>query len=391
MIAVRLIDRARRGDGFAIPAAIFVIVVLTLVALAGLYVAQSNATANTGIRLSLRALYAADAGATEVIGTWDRGAFLQLNPGDSAVTEWRTLPGGSKYRTSVLRVDDDVSGSETLFRLRTVGRPARGTAQRVLVNMVRVRRADVLCCDAAIKLQGSLWLQGVGAGVKVSGIDTPPVAWGATCPADRTDIPGVLMQETDSLRISGAPIIEGTPPIDEDPTIASDDFLQFGDISYTDLTRMADKQLIGDQVIANALPSVDEDGRCAEWELMNWGDPLNPGGPCWDYMPVIHASGDMTVSGNGLGQGILLVDGDLIVTGTFEFYGLVIVQGEADFRGTTELNGTLLSRNGATAGEESWLAGGTTLQYSSCSALRALQHAIVAEPLAGRNWFEAFE
>jgi hypothetical protein len=390
MNAVRLIDRARRREGFAIPAAVFVIVVLTLVALAGLYVAQSNATANTGIRLSLRALYAADAGATEVIGTWDRATFLQLNPGDSAVTEWRTLPGGSKYRTSVLRVDDDVSGSETLFRLRTVGRPAHGTAQRVLVNMVRVVRADVMCCDAAIKLRGSLWLQGVGPGVKVSGVDTPPEAWGAHCPPDRTDIPGVLMQETDSLRTSGQPVIAGVPPIAEDPTITTDDFEQFGEIDYVDLTRMADKQLIGDQTIANTQPIV-EDGRCAEWEPMNWGDPSDPSSPCWDYMPVIHASGDVMVTGTGYGQGILLIDGNLVVTGTFEFYGIVIVQGMASFRGTTDLNGTLLARNGAIAGEESWLAGGTTLQYSSCSAGRALQYAIVAEPLAGRNWFEALE
>jgi hypothetical protein len=242
-----------------------------------------------------------------------------------------------------------------------------------------------------MKLQGRLWIQGTGSGVKVSGVDTPPVAWGAACPSDRTNLPGVLMQETDSLRITGHPILEGTPPVDEDPAIVSDDFEQFGEISYVDLTRMADKQLIGDQVVVtNAQPTV-EDGRCAEWELMNWGDPNNPGSPCWDYMPVIHATGDVVVSGNGLGQGIMLVDGDLIVTGTFEFYGIIIVQGQADFRGTTDLNGALLARNGATAGDQSWLRGGTTLQYSSCSAVRALQHAIVAEPLAGRNWFEALE
>jgi hypothetical protein len=385
-----MIHRARQDYGFAIPAAVFVIVVLTLVALAGLYVAQSNATANTGVRLSLKALYAADAGATEVIGTWDRATFLQLNPGDSAVTEWRTLPGGSQYRTSVLRVDHDVSGSETLFRLRTVGRPAQGTAQRVLVNMVRVLRADVMCCDAAIKLQGGLRIQGTGAGVKVSGVDDPPLAWGSSCPPDRTDIPGVLMQDTDELRINGHPVLEGAPPVDEDTTIVTDDFAQFGEISYVDLTRMADKQLLGDQTITNTGPVV-EDGRCAEWELMNWGDPDNPGSPCWDYMPVIHAAGDVHVSGTGYGQGILLVDGNLIVTGNFEFYGIVVVQGEADFRGSTELNGAILVRNGASAGEESSLRGGTTLQYSSCSAVRALQQALVAEPLAGRNWFEALE
>jgi hypothetical protein len=329
MRAVHVIDRSRRRDGFAIPAAVFVIVVLTIVAIAGLYIAQSNATANTGIRLSLRALYAADAGATEVIGTWDRATFLQLSPGDSAVTEWRSLPGGSHYRTSVLRVDDDLTGSETLFRLRTVGRPGHGTAQRVLVNMVRVARADVMCCDAAIKVQGQLRLQGTGVGVKVSGIDTPPSTWGAVCPSDRTDLPGVLIQNTDSLRINGSPIIEGTPPVSEDPGLVPADFEQFGEISYLDLTRMADKQLAGDQVITTIQPVV-EDGRCAEWEPLNWGDPDNQSSPCFQYMPVTHVSGDLQIAGTGYGQGILLIDGDLIVTGSFEFYGIIISQGEAD-------------------------------------------------------------
>ncbi|UCC71237.1 MAG: hypothetical protein JSV86_12685 [Gemmatimonadota bacterium] len=391
MMPEDLIRRARRLDGFAIPAAVFVIVVLTLLALSGLYIARSNATANVGVRLSLKALYAADAGATQVIGTWDRAQLLLLNPGDSVVTAWQTLPDGSQYRTSILRVDDDLSGSETLFRLRTVGRPGEGrTAQRVLVNMVRVVRADLMCCEAAIKLKGQLRVQGTGAGVKISGIDTPPTTWGPYCPADRTDIPGVSIQDSDALEILGTPILEGTPPVLEDTTIVSDDFVQFGELTYTDLARLAEKQIPGGQVLPDIAPIVAA-GRCAEWEPTNWGDPGNPASPCWDYMPVIHVDGDLHISGNVYGQGILLVDGNLAVTGTFDFFGIVVVQGEADFRGTTSLNGSLLVRNGATSGEEASLRGGTTIQYSSCAAARALSMALVAQPLSGRNWFEVLE
>jgi hypothetical protein len=386
-----VIHRLHRSQGFAIPAAIFVIIVVSLLALAGLYVAQNNATANVGIARGQEALYAADAGATQVIGTWNRSEYRMMNPGDSIDTGWRTLPDGSEYRTSILRVDDDVSGSETLFRLRTVGRPGQSVAaQRVLVYMVRVLRADVMCCESAIKLQGGLRLQGTGAGVKVSGIDSPPAVWGSTCPPDRTDLPGVLMQDAGNLEIVGNPVLEGAPPVDEDPAIVGDDFVQFGDVDYTDLARMADKHLAGEQVITNVQSEVSE-GQCAEWVSTNWGEAHDPASPCFEYMPVIHADGNVHISGSAYGQGILLIDGNLTVSGTFDFYGIVIVQGEADFRGTTNLNGAILVRNGATAGEDSWLRGGTTLQYSSCSATRALQQALVAEPLAGRHWFEVLE
>jgi hypothetical protein len=95
--------------------------------------------------------------------------------------------------------------------------------------------------------------------------------------------------------------------------------------------------------------------------------------------------------GNAVGQGILLVDGDLEVSGTFDFYGVVVALGQADFKGTTDITGGIMVRNGVYAGEETWLRGGTSLQYSSCSAARAISHAVVAHPLAGRHWFEVVE
>jgi hypothetical protein len=390
MRAVQLIDRARRHDGFAIPAAVFVIVVLTLVAIAGLYVAQSNATANTGIRLSLRALYAADAGSNQVIGTWSSSRYRLLNPGDSVTTEWRTLPDGSQYRTTVLRVDDGQPDGAPLYRLQTMGRPGNaGTAQRVIVTMVKVDVGISTCCDAAMKTQGALNVMGVGAGVKVSGVDTPPVTWSGICEPDRSDIPGVLMQDLGGLSVTGHPVFEGTPPLYQDPLIDDDDFTQFGDLSYEDLARIADKHFDGSRLFDTLLPETEADGGCAESVPTNWGDPLDPAGACWEYLPIVHVAGDLKLTGAGIGQGVLLIDGDLEVTGEFEYYGVIIVQGKADFRGTTDLNGGLLVRSGISTSELSYLRGGTTLQYSSCSTARALARANVPRLLAGRHWFEA--
>ena len=258
------------------------------------------------------------------------------------------------------------------------------------LKAVRAVRADALCCEGAMKTQGDLRIQGTGAGVKVSGTDIPPPSWAGWCTTPLSDRPGILIQNENDIRINGNPDIEGTPPFLEDATITDDDFNQFGEISYDDIAAAADHRFVGDQNL-NQISPVASGGSCDTSVPTNWGDPTAPGAPCSDYLPIIHVAGDLHISGNGVGQGIVLVDGDLIVTGNFDFAGIIVTQGEADFRGSTTLNGALLSRNGVNGSLEGHLRGGTTIQYSSCSAARALSHATVAQPLAGRSWFEVLE
>jgi hypothetical protein len=387
----RLVDAPRGKHGFAIPAAIFVIIVVSLLALGGLYVAQNNAKANTGVRRSWKAFNAANAGATHILGRWDRFTYGSMSPGSSIETGWRDLPDGSDYSASVRRVDDGSDPNQMLYRIRTVGRPGEGvTAQRVVVTMARAIRAEGLCCDGAMKTRGQLDIRGTGAGVKVSGLDATPAGWAGRCPGGLQDVAGVRVLEDADISISGNPELEGIPAILEDASITEDDFTQFGDVSYEDLAAAADKQYPGGLVLDELYPSTS-DGKCLTSAPTNWGDPLVPGSPCWDYLPITHVSGDLKVAGNAYGQGVLLVDGNLQVTGTFEYYGVVIVLGEADFRGTTDLYGGLLVRNGISADSESYLRGGTTLQYSSCSAGRAMFQATVARPLSGRHWFDVLE
>jgi len=391
MIGLRLGGGLPKNHGFAIPAAIFVIIVVSLLALSGLYVAQNNADASTGIRRSWKAFNAANAGAAHTLATWDRWRAGGLAPGESYQTGWRRLPDGSEYTGTIRRVDDATDPVQMLFAVQTIGRPGRGvTAQRSLVTMTRAVRAQGLCCDGAMKARGPLDIRGTGAGVKVNGVDVTPLAWAGRCSAPTADMPGIRIQEDSTIAISGKPEIDGAPAILEDATITDDDFTQFGELTYDDLALAADKQVPGGSVLDEIRPSV-ADGQCQVSSMNNWGDPIVPGSPCWDYLPIIHVKGDLKMTGNGVGQGVLLVDGDLQVTGTFDFYGVVIVQGHADFRGTTDLHGGLLVRNGISADSESYLRGGTTIQYSSCSAARAMMQATVAKPLAGRYWFDVLE
>jgi hypothetical protein len=244
--------------------------------------------------------------------------------------------------------------------------------------------------DSSIKTQGRLRILGTSEGVKISGMDSVPDIWPGVCPGIPEDMPGLRIKEDDELQITGHPIIEGDPPVLEDPSITIDDFTQFGGVSYAELALAADKQLPPSEVVTSIEPQLSG-GACDESAPTNWGDPLNPDGPCFDYLPIIHVAGDLKLSGNGYGQGILLIDGNLEVTGTFDFYGVVVALGQADFKGTTTIQGGLLVRNGVSAGDEAYLRGGTTLQYSSCSASRAIAHAVVAHPLDGRHWFEVVE
>jgi len=385
------LSNLRNSRGFAIPTAIFVIIVVSLLALGGLYVAQNDATASTGIRRSWKAFNAANAGGTHLLGTWDRFTYGRMKPGEEYDTGWRKLPDGSDYRASVRRVDDGSVVNQMLYRIRTVGRPGRGvTAQRLVVTMAKADRAEGLCCDGAMKTRGLLNIRGTGAGVKVSGIDAVPTGWAGRCPVGLQDVPGIRVLEDANIDITGQPVLDGAPAILEDVSIKEQDFVQFGEVSYEDLAAAADKQYPNGLVLDELYPAT-ADGKCITAAATNWGDPLVPGSPCWDYLPVIHVSGDLKVAGNGYGQGVLLVDGNMQVTGTFEFYGVVIVLGEADFRGSTDLFGGLLVRNGISADSESYLRGGTQLQYSSCSAGRAMLQATVARPLTGRHWFEVIE
>lgn len=377
--------------GFAILAAIFSIVVVSLLALTGLYVARNDASANDGLHRSWKAFYAADAGASIFMATWESGDYKSLNPGDSVDTGWRTLDNGTVYRTTVLRVDDGATDT-ALYRLRTVGRASeKATAQRSIVTLVQRFGVSDLCCESALKVGGGVRVQGTGARVKISGLDADPASWGGSCNGTPDDLPGVTLPNLADLQIVGTPELDGDPPVLEDPTIEDSDFEQFGAADYNDLAAAAEIQFEGSQTLNDVAPVLDAGGDCDTSVDTNWGDPSSPSSACFDYMPLVHVAGDLSLPGIVVGQGVLLVDGNLKVTGTLDFYGLVIVQGEADFRGDVTVTGGMMVRNGMLATDNSSISGNAQINYSSCVASRAIANAWVTLKLKGRHWFAVLE
>ena len=49
--------------------------------------------------------------------------------------------------------------------------------------------------------------------------------------------------------------------------------------------------------------------------------------------PVTYASGDVHLSGQGSGAGVMILEGSLTITGQFRFVGLIIVRGDIVLKG----------------------------------------------------------
>jgi hypothetical protein len=109
---------------------------------------------------------------------------------------------------------------------------------------------------------------------------------------------------------------------------------------------------------------------------VTWGDV--------DNYTIVHCTGDMHISGNCSGGGVLIVDGNFTLTGSFTWYGLIVVMGHIETSGGgsgIHLYGAVLSQ-GANGGDR--ISGNADLLYSSA----ALNHLIEFSPYVVYNWRE---
>jgi len=82
---------------------------------------------------------------------------------------------------------------------------------------------------------------------------------------------------------------------------------------------------------------------------------------------IAHAKGNLFLSGNTKGCGVLVVDGNLEVTGNFDFVGVVYVSGSVTFKGgggAKNIRGALFSP-GNVKGEDVDIGGSVQITYSS--------------------------
>jgi hypothetical protein len=136
------------------------------------------------------------------------------------------------------------------------------------------------------------------------------------------------------------------------------DFDRVGSIGRADFTAFADRIETGSLTLVPAGSTT-----CDTNVAGNWGAPLDTAHPCFDYLPVIHAPGDLAFS--GAGQGILIVDGNLVIAPGSAFFGAILVRGTITASGGRIVGGVRVGGAGGTTRP------GGTVRYDECALARA--------------------
>jgi hypothetical protein len=170
-----------------------------------------------------------------------------------------------------------------------------------------------------------------------------------------------------SIQVAAGAHLAGSPPTHFSPAATdSTAFTRLGPFDIAHLAQQAGRSEAGSIALAAAAAGT----RCDTAAAWNWGAPASPGQPCHDYVPLVHAPADLTIT-SGAGQALLITAGNLTLQAAAEIHGLVVVLGDATVHG--RIRGALLVRgNTAIHGE---------VRRDACALWRALTRpAALARP-----------
>lgn len=377
------------AKGFAVPAALLALVIVGAVITGGFFIASQASLSSGSADRSREAFYAAEQGIQQVLGTWTRADFDALGSTVDTVTGYVTTSANDttgRYTTEVRQLDQE------LYLITSTGYSAskdwRNSAARKLAQVVRGQVWNV-------PVNGALYVFG-GVSVKgtalISGEDADAGGCNST---GASTVPGITTSDSTLVKgnIASGPDastgIWGDPPVLQDTTLQASSLLKYGDVTFDALSGQADVTLSSGATLTGIGPSTS-DGGCDTSVTTNWGDPLYTGQPCSSYFPIVYAPGDLHIN-TGNGQGVLLVAGNLDISGNFTFDGIVIVKGAMSTSGSgNHVNGVVIVNSDSVAldASASSTTGSSVLQYSSCSAEKALSGHERAEPIVSRSWFD---
>ena len=377
-------DKSRRG--IALMTALFGVVVLGVM-MSGMYFTSNQEYRGTRNALvEQRAFAVAEYGLNSEISNWDR---LRNKPSVFPIgmidSNQVYIANGDTAWVKVTRLTDNSFWvvSEGYANIGVAALEARrqtGAFVRIAYPTIQAKGAITAAGD--VNLQGSAF---------VDGDDTHPTGW-TNCGALSTTVPAVVVPP--GVTVNDNPGSYGsTPTVQHDSAAAdSNTYVRYGSESWNTLTSNADITLPGGVYGSDILP-VGTLTTCDKSGNFNWGEPLRPGMVigCYNYFPIIYASGSIHLNGNGYGQGILLVNGDLEVNGTFEFYGIVIVRDDiAKGNGTMKIHGAVFAANLTLADPLSWMTGNQDVLYSKCAIENALSGSAILVRVTQRHWAQIF-
>lgn len=371
---------ARNRDGFALPVALIAMMVIGAIVTAGFYASSHGRRAAQDVDLDAEALYLAEYGLDQVLGTWARDSVLRAlattgRDGDLGARVVRSGRGElGDYTLRAERLGQELALIRS--RGRTAASPSR--AEREVGVVVRTTAAR-LPRPAALTVFGDL---SPGDHAVIQGADASAMA----CASDGA---AGLLSDGPVHPADSRASITGDPPTASVPGLTLDGLLEAGTVQVQDLRASATRVYEPGRHLRGLRPwtrgSPDGGPICDVRREDNWGDPSG-GGPCGDYRPIVHAMGDLHIE-DGRGQGVLLVDGDLFVGGDVEFHGLVVVVGTLNTTGPgNRFVGRVLVQGAGEAGSTT-LHGDPTFRYSGCAVRRALDASLRLRPL-DRAWLD---
>jgi Tfp pilus assembly protein PilX len=375
--------------GIALAVAVFALVVIGALVAGTFFAGRLEQQTGRNTFMAAQAAEAAEAGLNDAVAAQTATGLLDMAIDSDLLggTDLPDLPVGD-HTTATRKIN---RLTETVFLVRSLGTRTNAAggqlAARSLGQLIRLVQADIEV-NAGLTALGDVTITG---GAEVTGIDGVPPTWvdpSVTCPP-LGDVTGVRYNDG-TLTISGAGDVAGQPDSTLDATLnpadMKEDFDKLKALATLTVTNPNPPEMA--PAYTAAVPP-----RCDTGVQTNWGEPILPTDPCFDYFPIIYRYGNLKLQG-GRGQGILLVEGDLEATGGMVFYGPVMVTGTLSTSGNSgqgaKFFGGVIAGNVA-LDDLSKLAGGALVSYSSCAIHRALQNSATVGTLAERSWVQLYQ
>jgi len=371
----------RSRSGLALPMVLGAITLIGTLIAGVMYLATQDYRVGANSLNESRAEAAAEMGLNRLTTDWDQTKNTTMPTGDTLRKNY-TDPNGASVSVFVTRLPGPFFWA--VSEAQTRGNSLQYGSRRRYGELFRLN-------TPAINFLGAVTAAGnirVSGNVTVNGNDANPTGW--ACTGTLANMPGSVITPTATTTVNGSVTISGNPPYTTSAAAGdTNTYFNYGSSTYTSLAAAADITIpggtytgIGPAVLA---------GACNKTITLNWGDPARavPLGACSSYFPIIHVTGNLTVSG-GTGQGILLVDGDFTKAGNFSFYGVVIARGT--IKSTGNNNGIFGAEMAASIdeGDAVTLAGSTSIQYSSCAVQQALSASSSLATTKGRAWVNLY-
>jgi hypothetical protein len=369
----------------ALAVALFALVIVGALVAGALFTGTQEHRIGESVRRLEQSFGVAELGVHDVISKWNTASYSMrgLYPTDSVAVSGTSPKHSGSYAGHVYRLNAqtyfiDITGHDTVSGRATFGGSRAQQRIGVLARLVPLK----IDMQAALTVGGPVVFG--GGNVYVKGQDTPPAGWGV-CGAAAPGIAGVRAKNAGDV-VNSQGQVTGTPNVLITPSMDSTTFTQFGSSSYAQLAARANVTLgAGSYGPAPVVAA----GVCNIAVSTNWGDGSNPAAPCGTYFPIIHLTGNVTLT-SGEGQGILLADGNVTLSGSFIFYGLVITKGSF-----TTVAGASSKIYGGVMAQSINLAttamnGDVVINYSNCALQQAVQQTGLPALSRSRSWTQLF-